>query len=285
MEQLFVINASGQPEPFSFRKVFASAKRSGASNKVATEIALDIRDSLSPGEKTKDIFQKVKTMLLEHDFTSGVRFNLKEAIRRLGPSGFPFEKYVASIYEKMGYQVDLNKKIRGKCIVHEIDFVAKKEKEVIIGECKYRISPGDRVDVKNALATHATFLDLHDGTYFKNFAGCEFKNILVTNAKFTTQAIKYAKCVGMDLLGWRHPTRGGLEHMIESNMFYPITILPSFRGLVTNLLSTQNKVLIDDILKVDPVKLANDTGIQKERLLPLIEEAKTLLELKSIHHE
>jgi len=278
MINISVINARGEAEPFSFRKVFASARRAGASNKIATEIALKIRSEIAPGTKTSDIFRMVREMLAEHDYTSAVRFNLKEAIRRFGSSGFPFEKYIAGIYARMGYRVDLNKKIKGKCVAHEIDFIAKKEKEVIIGECKYRISPGDRVDVKNCLANYARLIDLQEGNYLKNFQGMDIKSVIITNAKFTNQAIKYSKCIGMDLIGWRYPTSGGLEEMIESQKLYPITILPSFKGILTNLLSMQDKILIQDILKEDIKKLAEKSGIQESKLEPLISEAKNLIQ-------
>jgi len=43
------------------------------------------------------------------------------------------------------------------------------------------------------------FLDIKKGKIFngKN----KTKSILVTNTKFTTKAIKYSKCIGVDLFG------------------------------------------------------------------------------------
>jgi hypothetical protein len=276
MQKIFVTNARGEQEPFSFRKVFTSAKRAGASSKIATEVALTIQEEMVPGMKTFEIFQKVKKILSEHDYTSAVRFNLKEAIRRLGPDGFSFEKYMASIFSKLGYRVVLNQHLKGRCVPHEIDFVAENDSEIIIGECKYRISGGDRIDIKICLSNYATFLDLKEG-YFKN-SKKELKMLLVTNAKFTNHSIKYAQCAGIELLGWRFPVSGGLESMIESQNLYPITILPSFKGVLTNLLATHDRMLVSDLLNANIDELSRHTGVPKSKLATLIDEAKVLME-------
>ncbi len=277
MNKVFVINSRGEQEPFSFRKVLTSAVRAGASKKAAMDIALTIKEEVVSGMRTSDIFRRVKEMLLTYDYTAALRFNLKEAIKRLGPSGFPFEKYMAEVFHYNGYHVTLNQFLKGKCVSHEIDFIAENDSEIIIAECKYRISGGDRIDVKNCLSNYAKFFDLKEG-YFKGFKK-PLKIYLITNAKFTNQAIKYAKCVGLELLGWRYPTARGLEAMIEEKNLYPVTILPSFKGVVTNMLSSHNRMLVTDLLSTSVDALAKHENIPKSKLIPLIEEAKILMEL------
>jgi hypothetical protein len=276
MQKIFVTNSRGEQEPFSFRKVFASAKRAGASNKVATQIALTIKDEMVSGMRTFEIFKRVKQMLIGYDYNSAVRFNLKEAIRRLGPDGFSFEKYMGRIFAKSGYRIALNQQLKGKCVPHEIDFTAENDSEIIIGECKYRVSGGDRIDIKTCLSSYATFLDLKEG-YFKN-SKKELKMLLVTNAKFTSHSIKYAPCAGIELLGWRYPSSGGLEAMIESQNLYPITILPSFKGVLTNLLLSHNTILVKDLLNANIDELARHEGVPKSKLDTLVDEAKVLME-------
>ncbi|MDD5221488.1 MAG: hypothetical protein WC309_00970 [Candidatus Paceibacterota bacterium] len=276
MSKLYVTNSRGELEPFSFRKVWSSARRAGAPSKVATQIALTIQNEATNGIKTGEIFRKVKEMLIGYDYTSALRFNLKEAIKKLGPSGFPFEKFMAEVFYNLGYHTSLNQQIRGKCVSHEIDFIAENDSEIIIAECKYRISSGERVDVKNCLSNYAKFLDLKEG-YFKN-SKKPLSMFLITNAKFTNQAIKYGKCVGLELLGWRYPADGGIETMVESQDLYPVTILPSFKGILTNMLSSHGTMLVKDILNVNVDKLAKHVDVPKSKLLPLIDEAKILME-------
>jgi len=281
MKQVYVINSQGEQEPFSFRKVLKSARRAGASPNLAFEIASTIEKEVYPGIRTSEIFKRVKELLTKQDLRAGLRFNLKEGIRKLGPSGFPFEKYVAEIFLEMGFDVLLNQRLKGKCARYEIDFLAQKDKMIYVGECKYRVHPGERIDLKIALTNWARFLDLKQGEYLKSFKGYQIRTIIVTNAKFTYQLIKYAKCVGeMDLLGWKYPKPKGLEYIIESHKLYPITILPSFRPSFLEAFGNQHLMLVGDVLSISEEKLSQRTRISQKRLSPLIKEAKVLLGIK-----
>jgi len=52
MAALFVINAAGEKEPFSRKKVYRSARRSGASGKLAQKVAKIIGQEAYSGIKT-----------------------------------------------------------------------------------------------------------------------------------------------------------------------------------------------------------------------------------------
>ena len=147
MKKIYVINLRGEKEPFSLRKVFRSARRAGASEKLAKEIALSIEKRVYPGIKTTEIFQTAKTLLRKGDPKAELRFNLKEAMRKLGPSGFPFEKYIGDIFIELGFKVLLNQIIFSKCARYEIDFIARKDKLIYLGECKFRVSQIGRAHV------------------------------------------------------------------------------------------------------------------------------------------
>lgn len=277
MKKVYVINSRGEKEPFSFQKVFRSARRAGASQNLAFAIAKKIEEEVYPGVKTSDIFKKVKRLLQKEDLRAGLRFSLREAIRRLGPNGFPFEKYIGEIFSEMGYDVSLNLYLKGRCARYEIDFLAKKEDLIYVGECKYRINQGERIDLKVALETWARFLDLKEG-YLKQFSDCQIRPILVTNAKFTNQVIHYAKCMGeIDLLGWRYPKPKGLEYLIESQKLYPITILPSFRSIFMEVFGREKLMLAGDVLTLSKKNLIQKTGLPLSKIEILIKEAKTLL--------
>lgn len=279
MKHIYIINSRGDKELFSSKKVFNSARRVGASKEAAKKIASLIEKQAYSGMKTSEIFKKVKELLFKEDLTSGLRFNLKEGMRKLGPSGFPFEKYIADIFSDLGYVVKLNQRIKGKCAVHEIDFLAEKNKSIIIGECKYRVHPGERIDLKVGLSNYAKLLDLKEGEYFKKYQE-NISSLIVTNAKFTGQIISYSECVGMELLGWKYPQEKGLEHIIETNKLYPITILPSFRKSLIDPFVFQKRMLVGDVLDMPVDQLADSMGVHRQKLIPLIKEAKTLLEVK-----
>lgn len=263
-KEIYVINLRGEIEPFSFKKVFQSARNCGASKELAFKIASQIESEIFPGISTGEIFDRVFELLLEKSPQSAIRFNLKEAMEKLGPSGFPFEKFVAKIFEAEGFKVKLNQIIRGYCTFYEIDFIAQRENLVYIGECKYHNLAGGRVDLQVALANYARFLDIERGKFLNS--AMKYKSIIVTNTKFTEKVIQYSECVGVELLGWKYPRGKGLEYLIEKNHLYPITILPSVKKFSAQNLIEQKIVLVKDVFSENfkAVKIPKKEKIEKE---------------------
>jgi hypothetical protein len=268
----YIINSRGEKEPFSFYKVLRSAKRAGASSQIAKDIAKKIEREVYSGMRTSEIFERIKKLLSKKRPQSAIRFSLKTAMRKLGPTGFPFEKFIREVLLNNGFKVKINQYLLGKCKVsYEIDFLAKKGELLYIGECKYHHLPGERVDLQVALANYARFLDLKNNFHF------QVKPMLVTNTKFTSEAIRYASCQKIELLGWRYPKNQGLEYLIEKEKLYPITILPSFKGYLKDIFSQKKIMLAKDLLNFNFELLVRKLNIPKKTLLPLIKEAKILL--------
>ena len=280
MSKIFIINSLGEREPFSWRKVYQSALRVGAQKALAKHIASQIEKEAYNNIRTREIYKKVQECLYQ-DFPKGaMRFSLKEAMRKLGPSGFPFEKYVGEIFKRLGFAVQINQHLPGKCVFHEIDLLAKIDRQLLIGECKFHSLPGSRVDLKVALADYARYFDINAGNFFRKASLKKLKTrpMLITNTKFTSEAIRYAECMKIDLLGWRYPMDRGLEYVIESNKFYPITILPSLKGDLLNVCGQEQIMLAQDLLSIDINKCAKKARIPEKRILSLKKEAEILLE-------
>jgi Holliday junction resolvase len=268
-KKVYVINLRGEKEPFSFKKVYLSALNAGAPKKLALQIAYSIQKTVSDGTPTSEIFQKILQILSENSLQSAIKFNLKRALENLGPTGFPFEKFISKIFEARGFKTFLNQIISGYCTHYEIDFLAEEENTIHIVECKYHRFSENKVDLQTALANYARFIDIKKG----NFINPEknYKSVLVTNTKFTTQAIEYSKCVGVNLWGWKYPENNGLEKIIEENSLYPITILPSLNQTTAKSLIEKGFIMAKDILKPSFLKF---NIIKKEKIL---KEAKILL--------
>jgi len=273
MSKVYIINSKGEKELFSSNKVYQSSKRAGASNALAKEIASEVEEKIYSGIKTSKIYSQVKRLLKQSPVLS-MKFSLKQAMRKLGPGGFDFEKYIAQIFEKNGYKVKINQILPGKCISgYEIDFLAEKDKIFHIGECKYHTFAGARIDLRVALYNYARFLDISNNSKFKNS-----KTIIVTNTKFTSEAINYCECYGVDLLGWRYPRDKGLEYLIEKYKLYPITILPSFKSHYKNIFAQNKMMMALDLLKFSPAQIIKKLGFSSGEIKRLIQEASVLLE-------
>jgi len=210
-----VIKANGEIEPFSPQKVKVSLMRSGASSEMADKIVQKILPSLYQNIPSFQIYTTVMKILKKEKNELAERYNLKRAIMELGPSGYPFEKFVAAILRESGYKTETNKIVIGKCISHEIDIIVEKNGERNMVECKFHNQNGGRCDVKEALYTYARFLDIQSKGFKKAW--------LVTNTKVTQDVKIYALCVGMEIISWDYPEGKSLRELIDKTGLYPIT--------------------------------------------------------------
>lgn len=238
--------ASGELQEFSREKLARSLENAGVDPVAADEVVDHIAGQVYEGMTTKVIHDRAFAMLKAKGKAQAARYSLKKALAALGPSGFPFERYVARIFNALGYQTSVNVIIRGRCIAHEVDVVLAKGEASGLGECKFHALPGARCDVKVPLYVHARFLDIaaHDAKY-ENGEGW-----LVTNTKFTDDAQAYGSCVGLKLLGWNAgPLGESLERLIGVRKLHPITCLTTLAQNKKQELLASGIVLCQDILK------------------------------------
>ena len=214
-----VIKATGEIEPFSESKVISSLMRAGADRVLAQKILTRIKSSLYPNIPTFEIYSAVMRILKKEQKPVADRYNLKKAIMDLGPTGYPFEKFVAGLLISQGHKTQTNQIVRGRCVSHEIDVVAQNDKKYMV-ECKFHSIPGGRTDVKVALYTYARFLDIKEKGKFDI-------PWLITNTKITQDAKDYALCVGMRVTAWDYPQGEGLNELIDKSGLHPVTSLTS----------------------------------------------------------
>lgn len=243
--------------------------RAGASRKTAKKILKKVRSHLYRNIETHDIYKLVlDAMSEEKDFALRQRYQLKDAIMRLGPSGFVFEQYVANLMEQYGLHVKgRGVKVNGKCTRHEIDLIAVSQGKKFLIECKYHSSHGIYTGLKVSLYTHARFLDTSP-----QFDG----EAIVCNTKISSNAKKYAKCVGQQVFSWRYPPKQSLEKIIEQNKLYPITIL-SLSPKELRAFSENNIMIAKDLLSFDAPTLSKKLRIRAKRIIDLQKIVRKIL--------
>lgn len=216
--KLNVIKASGEIEPFSEEKVRSSLKRAGADEETTKRLVAHVESELYDGISTQQIYNHIFDLLRKEKSDLASRYNLKKAIMELGPTGFPFERFVAGILAAYGYQVEVDQTIEGKCATHEIDVMAQKGQEKFMVECKYHNHPGIKCEIKTALYVYARFLDVQNSFN---------QGWLVTNTKITSEAQDYARCAGLKVISWDYPPQESLRFLIEKSGLHPITAMES----------------------------------------------------------
>lgn len=272
-----IIKSSGINEDFDIRKLINSIVRSGAPSEVALEIAKEIEIKLPPKSRSGDIFRQAKKLLRKRNIASGMRYSIKKAIFALGPSGYPFEQYFGKIMAHHGYAVETNRILKGYCVEHEVDVVARTNNAYSVIECKYHSDAGKATDVKIALYVHARFQDLKKAAELSPERRMAFHDgWLVTNTRCSIDAIRYAECVGLKIVSWRYPENNSLERMIEEKRLYPVTILHSVRKNMLDPLFRADIILAQDIAEMTEEAFAAKSGLDKETVTTLKHEAEEL---------
>lgn len=270
-----VTKASGEKSPFSEEKVRLSLRRSGADDSQIDFILQEIRNQLYEGMTTRNIYKIAFSLLKSGSRHQAARYHLKYAIMELGPSGFPFEKYVAELLKMEGYKTRTGQIFQGKCVTHEIDVVAEKENYQLLVECKYHNQPGISCNIKIPLYIHARFNDIEaHGSKKPDSVTKKRKGWIVTNTRFTADAIQYAGCSGLTLLGWDHPFGKGLKDRIDHHQLYPITCLTSLTTSEKQKLLNLEIVLCSELLK--KTELLKSIGIKTIRAATIQNEASNL---------
>lgn len=228
MEQLLVKKYDGTVVPFDRSRLLNSLKRSGATGHIAELITKAIELESYDGMSTKVIYKKASKLLTKHERGTGIKYRLKQAIMDLGPSGYPFEKFVAELFKQRGFEVEVGVMMQGYSVTHEVDVVAQNPDKYYVVECKFHNNQATKSDVKIPMYIHSRVQDLHkvlkhnEARDKKSYVGW-----IVTNTRFTKDAIKFGKDYGLAMLSWDYPEDGGLRNWIELDGLHPITSLSS----------------------------------------------------------
>lgn len=265
---MLVVKADGTKEEFDRSKLERSLSRAGASEMDMRAIAEEVERKLTAGKTTAAIYREAFARLRTLEAGTAARYSLKRAILDLGPSGFPFEAYLAEVFRTEGYQAATNTIGRGKCVEHEIDVLLDKDGTRTYVEAKFHNGPGFKTDLKVVLYVKARIDDI------RAREGNTIEGMVVTNTKFTDMAVRYAQCVGLTLLGWDYPSKHSLQARIEASYMYPLTALTSLNTREKRLLLEQKTVLCNGLMQ-RPDALA-ELGLPSARQERLSQEISAL---------
>lgn len=270
-----IVKHSGAIVDFNHSKLKQSLLKSGATPFVVDNVLQLIEKGVYEGISTKQIYKMAFGLLKKASNSHAARYNLREAIRLLGPAGFFFEKFIARLFASEHYETKVNVILQGKCVSHEIDVVLRKSDLITMIECKFHVGREAATDVKVPMYILSRFNDLKEKKH-EIFSRNDTisKCWIVTNNRFTTDAIDFAKCSDLSLMCWDYPTTNNLKTKIDNRQLYPITCL------TTLTLAEKEKLLILDVILVREI-INNRTDLEKIGLSPnriknVIKEASEL---------
>lgn len=266
MPNITVTKASGEKELFSQEKIRLSLSRAGTPDELIEKVISQITEEIYDGIPTRVLYRKIFAKLKKTKHVASAKYSLKQALLALGPTGYPFEKFVAAIFESQGYKTKVSQILQGKCISHEIDVIATQSDVTSLIECKYHNSPALRSSVHIPLYVKARFDDLNE-------ANGKYENFwVVTNTKFSNDAVQYAKCAELKLVSWAYPQDNGLEKMIEHSHLHPISCMTTLSKSQLRSLFFKGIVLCRELNK----EVLSQIGLSSKKQELVLTEARAI---------
>ena len=270
---IHITKRNGEKVPFDVQKLINSLDRSGASEEDIESVIREVGNNLVDGMSTRKVYQLAYAILRKKSKKAAGKYRLKKAIFELGPTGYPFERFVGELLKSQGYKVEVGTIVRGLCVQHEVDVIAEKEDRRYIIECKFHSDQSTKSDVKVSLYFHSRFLDIKRQWEKQAENHLLFhQGWLVTNTRFTDDALKYGECAGLKMISWDHPSKGSLRDRIDMSGLHPITALQSLTKKEKQMLLEQDIVLCRDL----DAAVLEKAGVRQSVFNRILKEAETL---------
>ena len=270
-----VVKGNGEKVAFNPEKLKQALTSSGAGIAEQENIINQVTSKLFDGISTRKIYQMAFDLLKKESLKTAGRYRLKNAIIELGPTGYPFEIFVGKILKKMGYEVETGVIVQGKCIQHEVDVVAKKPGEMIMIECKFHSGNQTKSGVQVPLYIQSRYLDVKSAWEEKYGSNIHYRGGVVTNTRFSDDAIKYANCAGLLIISWDYPEETGLKYFIDRTGLHPITSLISLTKKEKQTLLEKGIVLCNELEQEKD--MLRQMGIKENQIRKIIREAGNLI--------
>ncbi len=239
---------------------------------MAEEISKEVESQIYDGIKTKKVLDIAFGLLRERKPSAVHMRDLKTALGAMIPMP-DFEEYVRILFRAKGYKVAPNRVIQGFCVTHEIDGILEKDGETIYLEVKNHSNPHTPTLFNVTLAAKAKWDDIQKG-YENGRNDISFDKVLIVcNTRLTKHAENYAKCIGIEHVGWNSPLGNGIESIISETHLYPVTMLKKLTKNEHEKISEAGIVILNQLIENDLTHLK----IKKKRKMELADEARMIL--------
>ena len=274
-KKMSIVKMKGEKVDFDPSKLRISLERSGASDGIISQIIAEVESILYDGITTKEIYKKAFELLRKNSRPTASRYKLKKAIMELGPSGFPFEKFIGKILDHENFNTQVGVIVQGKCVQHEVDVIAQKDNKHYLIECKFHSDQRRFCNVKIPLYIQSRFLDVMASWEEEQSHKTKFhQGWVATNTRFTSDAIQYAECAGLKLLSWDYPLNNSLKVRIDKAGLHPLTSLTTLTKTEKTKLLESGIVLCREVHQNH--KLLDKIGITKSRQNIIINDSLEL---------
>ena len=272
---IYVTKGNGDKVLFDPEKIKQALKMSGAGEAEQDKITALVMKNLYNGIPTGKIYRMAFDLLKKESHRLAGRYKLKSAIMELGPTGFPFERFVGKIFETQGYEVEVGVIVQGRCIQHEVDVIARKPGEMLMIECKFHRDSLSKSSVQVPLYIHSRFIDVKESWEKQYGKNINYRGGVVTNTRFSCDAQSYGDCAGLLMISWDYPYDSGLKILIDKSGLHPLT------SLISLTKAQKQKLLEKDIVLCSQLEsnknLLCDMGLSERQVDKILYEAQNLV--------
>jgi HJR/Mrr/RecB family endonuclease len=273
---IYAIKADGTRQEFRKEKIVNTCLSLGVTQQVADDVASRIEKRVYDGIRTKKILDLIFGEMEKILPRVAYHIDLRTALSMVNPKP-DFEWFVHALLREHGYEVSPSQIVRGKCVEHEVDAIAKKQGKTYIVEAKHHFDHHTLTGLDVPRIARATIEDVTDA--FKD--GLTTLNIdkvmVVCNTKYSEHAQRYAECRGIELIGWGYPPGRGIEGMIIEKKLYPVTYLRNLSTGQRNRLTNIGIILVKDVAMSYPKDLLEKTGLPANVIDRIIGEARAIV--------
>jgi hypothetical protein len=104
-----------------------------------------------------------------------------------------------------------------------------------------------------------------------------YEGWVVTNTRFTSDALQYGNCSGMKMVSWDYPSGGSLREMVDKAGFHPITTMQSLTKSEKVTLLDQEIILCRTLLQHP--EILYKLGKSDKQVQRIFTEAKQISEV------
>lgn len=272
--EVYVTKADGSRQLFDREKIIRTCLRMGATRNIAYKIVKEIEKHLYDGIRTEKIL-KLTFDLLRVDKPSIYHFlDLRKGLS-LMDSKPEFEKFVQTLLSAHGFEVSTNRLLKGRCVKHEVDGIARKDGLTYFIEAKHHQNSHSPTGLDESRIARAVLEDVTEGYELgKNNLKID-KAMIVTNTRFSEHAKIYGKCRNILQIGWSSPSKMHLQDLIEKKKAYPLSCIKGLKRSTRIRLVNSGILLIKQLMHANTPELSKKTGISRGTLKKVIKKAKT----------
>jgi hypothetical protein len=258
-----VTKADGSRQQFDRNKIVATCMRMGATKQDAEEIAGKIESRVYDGMPTAKVLQMIFQFIHKYKPQASRLYDLRRGLSLMN-SKPEFEKFVQILLADIGFEVVPNKILKGKCIEHEVDAIARKDGVTYFVEAKHHYNYHAFTGLDESRIARAVLEDVSEGF---NLGLTDLKideAMIVTNTKYSEQAMQYGICRNILQIGWSTPADLGLRDIILEKSLYPLSCI---RGLKTDArlqLVDSGIILINQLVAEETEEIARRTRLPQE---------------------